>query len=156
MSNKPNKDHSPAVANMVDGLPMETADLHIVSQGTNKRTGWVITCAGPSHPQTIALMDEAERERLNKAAQIERAQVNGRKWKGDEDVDPQESRRKTIRQIVSRIVTWTPVDFGTGPIEFSPKAAVELFMDPAKGAYFGQLVDFITAERAFMKDSANY
>lgn len=142
------------VANMAADLPSDTAELHIVRPGTNQRTGWVITLAGPGHPKTIALNDVSERERLHKNAAIERAQVNYKKWKGDEDVDPADSRRKTIAGVVGRIITWTPVDFGDGPVEFSDKAAIDLFMDPKKGSYFGQIVEFLTAERAFMKASA--
>lgn len=142
------------VANLAGDLPEDTADLHIVVPGTNKRTGWVITLAGPGHPQTVALANEYERKRLQKSSAIEKAQVNGRKWKGDDDVQPDDSRRESVASVVARVVTWTPVDFGNGAIEFTPKAAVDLFMDPKKGAYFSQIVDFITAERAFMKDSA--
>jgi hypothetical protein len=152
----PNEDimSEQVVADLSAGLPMDTADLHIVFPGTNKRTGWIITCAGPGHPKTIAANQESERERLHRAAQIERAQVNNRKWKGDDDITPDENLRKIVSGVVARIVSWTPVDFGQGPIEFSDKAAIDLFMDPKKGAYFGQVVDFLTAERAFMKDSA--
>ncbi len=142
------------IINMADDLPNDTAELHVVKPGTNIRTGWVITLAGPGHPQTIALQNEGERERLHKAAEIERAQVNGRKWKGDDD-QPEEARRKLVSRVTRRIVGWTPVDFGDGPVEFSHDNAVKLFIDPKKGSYFGQVVDFLTAERAFMKDSEN-
>ena len=148
-------DTTPAVANMADDLPLDTAELHIVKPGTNIRTGWIITLAGPGHPQTIELMNEGERERLHKAAQIERTQINGRKWKGDEDEQPEDARRKTIARVCRRIVGWTPVDFGEGPVTFSQENAVKVFMDPKKGAYFGQVVDFLTAERAFMPGSEN-
>lgn len=143
-----------AVTNMADDLPDDTAEIHIVKSGTNIRTGWVITLAGPGHPQTIALNNELERERLNRSAQIERAQVNGRKWKGDEDEQPEDARRKIVSQVCRRIVSWTPVDFGEGAVEFSQENAVKLFLDPKKGAYFGQIVEFLTAERAFTKGSA--
>src|SRR5438045_2335617 len=108
------------VINMADDLPADTAELHVVRPGTNIRTGWVITLAGPGHPQSIALMNEGERERLHKSAQIEQAQVNGRKWKGD-DAQPEEARRKLVSYITRRIVGWTPVDFGEGALEFSPE-----------------------------------
>lgn len=143
-----------AVANMADDVALDTADLHIVRPGTNTKTGWVITCAGPGHPQTIELNNKNQRENLRKAKQIELAQVNGRKWKGDDEEEtPEESRRNTVADVCRRIVTWTPVDFGDGPITFSHENAVNLFMDPKKGVYFGQLVDFLTAERTFFKRS---
>ncbi len=140
------------VINMADDLPNDTADLYIVKPGTNIRTGWIITLAGPGHPQTIEMQNEGERERLHRSAEIERAQVNGRKWKGD-DEQPEDSRRKFVSRIAQRIVGWTPVDFGNGPVEFSKENAIKLFMDQKYGHFFGQIVDFLTAERAFMKDS---
>lgn len=142
------------VINMADDLPNDTAELHVVKPGTNIPTGWVITLAGPGHPQSIALMNEGERERLHRATQIEQAQVNGRKWKGDDD-QPDAARRKLVSRITRRIVGWTPVDFGDGVVEFSQDAAVKLFANPKYGAFFGQVVDFLTAERAFMRDSEN-
>ena len=142
------------IINMADDLPNDTAELHVVKPGTNIRTGWVITLAGPGHPQSIAMMNEGERERLHRSAEMERAQVNGRKWKG-EDQQPDEARKKTVSSVCKRIVGWTPVDFGEGTVEFSHENAVKLFMNPKFGAFFGQVVDFLTAERAFMPDSAN-
>ncbi len=146
---------SAAVANMADALPQDTAELHIVRPGTNIRTGWVITLAGPGHPQTIELSDLSTRESLAKSAAIERAQVNGRKWKGDEDEQPEQARRKTVSRVCRRIVGWTPVDFGEGPISFSHENAVKLFMDPKKGSFYLQIVEFLTADAAFMPGSAN-
>jgi hypothetical protein len=149
------KPTTPAVANMADDLPLDTADLHITKPGTNIPTGWVITLAGPGHPQTIALSDEATRENLARSAAIERAQVNGRKWKGEEDQSPEAARRKTVTSVCKRIVSWTPVDFGEGPVPFSLENAVKLFMDPKKGSFYLQIVEFLTAERAFMRGSEN-
>ena len=142
------------VPNLGAFLAADTADLHVLVPGTNKRSGWVITCAGPAHPQTIALNEEVAHESAQKNAEIERAQVNGRKWKGDKDYDPEADRRKSVSRVCRRIVTWTPVDFGSGPIEFSHEAAVKLFLDRRMGSFYLQLVEFITAETAFIKDSA--
>lgn len=140
--------------NLAGSLALDTMELNMCFPGTNQPTGWVLTLAGPGHPQTVELSDEMERKRLKKVADIERAQVNGRKYKGDEDLDPEESRRQTVTSICRRIVDWTPVDFGEGPIEFSLDNAVDAFMDRRKAAYFGQLVDKLNEEKAFMKASA--
>jgi hypothetical protein len=147
MTTEPN-----TVTNLVDDLPMDTADLHVVKPGTNKRTGWVVTFAGPGHPKTIALNNEASRKQLDESKRIKQQQANGRKVKID-DEQPEENRREFIEGLVARIVTWTPVDFGNGPVEFSDTAAVELLLDPKKGAYVSQFVDFLIDDRAFMKDS---
>jgi hypothetical protein len=144
----------PKIVNLAATVALDTYDLAMLFPGTNKPTGWVVTLAGPGHPKTVALAAEAERERLHRNAAIERAQVNGRKWKGDEEEDPTVSRRKTIAAIVGRIVDWTPVDFGQGPIAYSEEAAIALFLDPAKGVYFSQIVEYLTCEKAFMPSSA--
>lgn len=147
-------------ADLSGAMPADTAVLYTVFPGTNKRTGWNITFAGPGHPKTIAFNNDAERKRLHKAAMIERAQVNGRKWKGDEDKQPDESRRESVESWVARIVSWTPVDFGGGPVEFNegdataPTRAVELLMQPKLGAYLLQMVEFMLDEKSFMTDSA--
>lgn len=149
------------VADLANALPADTGMLHTVFPGTNKRTGWNIVIAGPGHPKSIALSNEKERERLQKAQQIERAQVNGRKWKGDEDKQPQDSRREFISDLVGRIVSWTPVNFGDGAVEFAegdvsaPKRAIDLLVQPKMGPYVGQIVDYLLDERSFMKGSAS-
>jgi hypothetical protein len=148
-----NTSTKPAVANLMDDLPMDTSDLHVVKPGTNKRTGWVVTFAGPGHPKTIALNTETLRKQLDEAKRIKQSQANSRKVKLD-DEQPEDSRREFIEGLVARIVTWSPVDFGEGPIEFSDKAAVALLLDPKKGAYVSQFVDFLIDDRAFMKGSA--
>lgn len=143
-----------------EALPADSAVLHIVLPGTNKRTGWDVTFAGPGHPKTIALNNETSRKQLHRQEQIERAQVNGRKWKGD-DKTPDEQRREFVEGLVARVISWTPVNFGDGPVEFNegdataPKRAVDLLLKPKLGAYVAQFVDFLIDERTFMKDSAN-
>jgi hypothetical protein len=141
------------VANMADDLPMETAELHIVKPGTSIKTGWVITMAGPGHPKTVALGNKESRKTLEEQRRIKLQQARGQRVKID-DVEPEENAREFVEGLVARIVTWTPVDFGAGQVDFSEKAAVELLLDPNKGMYVGQIVDFLIAERSFMKGSA--
>lgn len=141
------------------GKTLLTADLNVLIPGTATPSGWIVTFAGPSHPKTVALSDQAERDRQKKSAEIERAQVNNRKWKGDE-LTPAEIRQKTVEGVIGRIISWTPVDFGEGDVDFAEgdaaaeARAVKLFLDPAMGQFFGQFVDFLTAEKAFLKASA--
>lgn len=134
-------------------LPASTSNLEVVFPGTNRKTGWVVTFAGPSHPKTIAVSNENERKRLDLEARIEAARVNGRKWKPDA-VAPEDSRREFVEGLVARIVGWTPVNFGWGVIEFSPKTAVDALLRPELGPYVAQFVDFLLGERSFMTDSA--
>jgi hypothetical protein len=72
-----------AVADLSDVMPQSSGVLHIVVPGTNKRTGWQITFAGPGHPKTVAQNEELARAALDKQERIEFAQVNQRKWKTD-------------------------------------------------------------------------
>lgn len=143
----------PAAVDLTAIMPADTADLHIVAPGTNRRTGWVITFAGPGHERAIALSNNAQRKRLALEQRIEQARVNGRKWKGD-DKQPEENRREFIEDLVGRIVTWTPVDIGDGPIAFSDKAAVELLLRPKMGFAVAQISDFLLDERSFTTGSA--
>lgn len=153
---------APAVAKLrrADAVPELTGVLYTVYPGTNERTGWNIALAGPGHPKTQAQADRTERQRLNKAAGIERAQVNGRKWKGEEDKQPADARREFVSSLVERIVSWTPFDMGDGSITFdegdpsAPERAINLFLKPEMGSYAAQIVDYLTAERAFIKGSA--
>ena len=133
-------------------LPSDTAELHIVKPGTNEPIGWVITMAGPSHPQSVSQSEKASRRYLHREAQIEQARANNRKWKGD-DKQPAESRREFIESIVGRIVTWTPVRIGTIQYDFSPETAIELLSKPDMGLYVAQIVEFISDEKSFMTGS---
>lgn len=142
-----------AVVDLEADLPGETAELQIVKPGTSTPSGWVITMAGPSHPKTLAMRAKIQRERLRKEAVIEAAQVNGRKFKPDEK-SVEEAEMETMRWVVSRIVTWTPVRIGGEVIEFSDEAAIALLRRPAMSAYLQQIVDYLNADRAFMPPSA--
>lgn len=137
---------------------LQTHDLQMFIPGTNEPSGWVITLAGPAHPQSIEHFERVTRRLNKRSADIERAQVMGRKWKGDEEKTPDESRRETVEGIAARILGWSPnPDFedGAGAIEFSREAAIKLFMDRSKGAFFAQIVEYLTGEKAFLKASAN-
>lgn len=141
------------VANLAGTVFLETAELHMLIPGTADKSGWVLTMAGPSHPQSVELFDRQARRANKRSSDIERAQVNNKKWKGD-DREPEDIRRETVTDIVARIVTWSPVNFGNGVIEFEPEKAVELFLQRQYGGYFAQIVDFLTSEKAFLKASA--
>lgn len=132
-------------------LPVDTAELEIVVPGTSRRTGWVITIAGPNHPKTVAQNERLARRNLERERSIEMARVNGRKWKG-EDKSVDEARRENVEWVVGRIVDWTPVkiaQFSAEPITFSETVAIDLLSQPYMGAFFGQIIDFLSAEASF-------
>ena len=141
------------VADLDADLPGDTAELKMLKPGTAEPNGWVLTMAGPAHPKTLAFKGIKARERLHKEAVIEQAQVNGRKYKSDErTVD--EAEIDTMKWVVSRIVSWTPVKIGGDVIAFSDEAAIELLRRPAMSAYLQQIIDYLNADRAFMPSSA--
>lgn len=128
-----------------------------VVPGSDKKTGWRIELAGPSHPKTVALSEDVTRERLNREKAVEFAQVNGRKWKPDDET-PDERAKRTVTRLVKRIVGWSPNPlfkfFSPEPIQFSEEKAVELFLRPEMGGYLGQLADRFMSEAAFTQGSA--
>jgi hypothetical protein len=107
------------VVDLSADLPGETAELKMLRPGTDVPIGWVITLAGPSHPKAIAFKDGAQRERLARQAAIEAQQANGRKVKPDV-ISPEDADLKTVKWLVSRIVTWTPIKIGTETLAMTP------------------------------------
>lgn len=145
------------VADISDAIPSDEGVLHIVVPGTNKRTGWQITFAGPGHAKTVAQNNELSRAALQKAERIEMAQVNARKWKGD-GKQPQDVRRENVDWVVGRILTWTPVrikQFSVDQVEFSDKVAKELLMQPYMAPYFVQMTDYLADQASFIAGSAS-
>lgn len=144
-------------------MPEDTGTLHIVVPGTNKRTGWQITFAGPGHAKTVAQNDKLSRSNLDRQERIEMAQVNGRKWKGD-GKQPEDVRRENVAWVVGRILHWTPVtvaQFSDQPVELPAdatpeqvKRAQDLLLQPYMGPFFLQMSDFLTAEASFISASA--
>lgn len=134
-------------------IPSGTFDLAILKPGTATPNGWVITLAGPAHPKTVAFKNSAQRDRLHKEASIEASQVNGRKFKPDVRT-PEDDNARTVKWLVSRIVTWTPIKIGSDTIEFSDDSAEKLFLRPAMAPYIAQVVEYLQGERAFMPTSA--
>lgn len=151
-----------AVADLSDVMPQQTGILHIVVPGTNKRTGWQITFAGPGHPKTIAQNEELSRVNLDKQERIEMAQVNQRKWKGDgKQVD--DVRRENVDWVLGRILSWTPVSisqFASAPIELPEDASPEqikqaraLLSQPYMVPYFMQMTEYLGDQASFIAAS---
>jgi len=141
------------VTDLTADIPLETAELKILRPGTDVPNGWVLTMAGPAHPKTVAFQNERKRARLQRETSIEAAQVNGRKYKPEQKTAA-EADAETMRWVVSRIVTWTPVKIGDQTIAFSDEAATELLLRPVMAPYLQQIIDYIEQERAFMPRSA--
>lgn len=134
-------------------LPHDETVIDIMKAGTNEPTGWKVTLAGPAHPKTQAWVTENARRNLRKAAMIEQAQANGKKYKA-EVAEVADSRRENVEWLVSRIVDWTPVKIGPETFPFSDAVAVELLSRPAMGWAFNQILEAVGDERSFTKASA--
>jgi hypothetical protein len=136
--------------------PLDTFDLKILRPGTDQPTGWVIVLAGPAHPQSVALNNEMSRENLDREKAIEFAQVNARKWKVEEE-SVEARRRKNVMRVCRRIVSWSPNPtfkfVASDPIAFSLDTAADLFVRPDMGAFFVQVTEYLTSERAFTQPS---
>jgi hypothetical protein len=139
-----------------DLAPLTSFKLAIFRPGTSVPTGWVIELAGPSHPLALAVAGDMNRENLEKEKAMEFAQVNGRKWKTDQET-ADERRRKNVTKLCRRIVGWEPSPtfkfVSPDPIAFSVEAAVDLFLRPELGSFFVQVTDYFTGERAFIRPS---
>jgi hypothetical protein len=139
--------------NLTAFLPVDSFDIEIQSV-TGEATGWHITLAGPSHPATVASAESIARRALRKSAEIEAAQVNGRKFKPD-DREPANVRRENVESVVSRIIDWTPVDVGSGPISFSKESATDLLLRPEMGWALVQIAEALAGDAAFTRRSAS-
>lgn len=134
-------------------LPKDTSTLEITAPGSSESTGWIVEFAGPSHAKTVAWSNEAARKALRKAQSNEQQQLNGRKVKVDERT-PEEVKKENVQWVVSRIVNWSPVEVLGKTYTFSDESALELLLKPEMGWAFVQMVNFLTAEESFTKDSA--
>lgn len=133
-------------------LPKNTDTLEIMHN--EKGTGWLVEFAGPAHPKTVAWANEAARKSLRKAEQLEQAQANGKKYKVQERT-PEDVKRENVQWIVARIVDWSPVSIGGTEYKFSDSSAVDLLSRPDMGWALVQMVEFLTDNAAFTKDSAS-
>ncbi|WP_414461824.1 hypothetical protein [Hyphomicrobium sp. DY-1] len=133
---------------------LDTADEAEMEVRINgKLSGWRLRFAGPGHQKSIQQENRLARENLERRKAQERAQVNGRKWK-PEDETVEEVIAKNIQLIVERLIDWTPVTLDGEPYPFSPENARKLLSDPKKGTILTQCLDFLGDETIFTKRSA--
>ncbi|MDP1867002.1 MAG: hypothetical protein Q8L13_11765 [Bradyrhizobium sp.] len=136
--------------------PLDSFVLQTIIPGTSQKSGWNIELAGPAHPTTIALGSLFGRETIEKEKAIEFAQVNGRKWKVD-DEDQEDRKRKNVGRICGRILGWSPNPVfsfvQTEPIAFSVEAATNLFLRPDMARWLLQITEYLNGETAFTPPS---
>lgn len=136
-------------------IPVDTIDVEIKAPDGSP-TGWTVSLCDASHPKAQAHLDDQARRRLRREAQIEAAQVNGRKFHGEERT-PDQAKLDNVRWLVSRVVGWTPVRLtiiSPDMLQFSDENAIRVFMHPKMNFVLAQLLDVIMAEKSFMPRSA--
>lgn len=145
-----------SVLDLSDTTPVETYTLNLLRPGTPTQTGWKLLLAGPSHPDTIAMANDIGRELIEKEKAQEFAQVNGRKYKVDEE-SVEERRRKNVSRVCRRILGWSPdptfKSVSPDPIKFSVATATELFLRPDMAGYFIQITEYLNSETSFTPPS---
>jgi hypothetical protein len=131
----------------------DVAKLTIKHPTTSAPTTWVLDIAGPGHPVSEAIQNEAARERLVMQREQEMARVNGRKWKGP-DVDPETENARVFGRIAKRILAWSPVTMNGEPFPYSPANALALLREPRFAWVYTQIIDFFGEDAAFIRASA--
>lgn len=130
----------------------DEADYEIVD-GNGAKTGWVWTFAGPNHPATIAADKEQSERFIAREQAKERAQVNGRKWKGADETSD-ELRRRSIDYIVARVLSWSERPMDGADFPCTPDNVRKLLADRRFGLLYDQANAFLLEERSFTKRSS--
>ena len=131
----------------------DEGELVIRHPKTLALTGWIWTFYGPGHPVTVDLSNRVAQAALKRAAARRQAQVNGKKWKEDEESLDQ-LRAENVDNIVTRTKGFTPIKLDGQLIEYSADAARQLLLDRKKGWLLEQITDYLKDEANFIQPSA--
>jgi hypothetical protein len=131
----------------------DEGELVIRHPKTLEPTDWTWTFYGPGHAVTMELSNRVAAAALKKAAARRQAQINGRKWKEDEE-SLEQLRADQVDGIVTRTKGFTPIKFEGKVIEYSPDAARALLLDRRKGWLLEQISDYLRDEANFIQPSA--
>lgn len=146
------------VVSLDEFLPVETIVHEVKQPGTGKPTGWRIVLAGADHPKALAWSEAQQRKRLARAAQIEAAQLNGKRV-GAEDRTTDDIRRENVAWICSRIVGWEGAvklsAVADEPLPYSEANAERVIGHARMGWLVGQLIEVLNDDRSFTPRSAS-
>jgi hypothetical protein len=120
---------------------------------TLEPTGWIWIFYGPGHAVTAMLASRVAGAALKKAAARRQAQVNGKKWKEDEE-SLEQLRADQVDGIVTRTKSFSPIKLGDDTIEYSPDVARKLLLDRRKGWLLEQISEYLRDEANFILPSA--
>jgi hypothetical protein len=129
----------------------DEADLEILD-ADGAGTGWIWTFAGPGHPATIEADRRQSQRFLEREAEKERAQVNGRKWKG-EAPKVEDRRAEGIAYIAARLLRWTDMTMNGEPYPCTPENVRALLGNPVMPTLYEQANTFLLADKSFSKRS---
>jgi hypothetical protein len=133
----------------------ETAVMEVENEETGLPSGWKLTFAGPNHPITVELGDEIARRAIRQRKDKEQAQVNGRKWKADDET-PKQNREDNANFYARRMLGWEPavrLERGEPPLEFSQEAAAKVLANPKYFWLYRQVARFLEADAGFIPRS---
>jgi hypothetical protein len=95
----------------------DEGELVIRHPKTLAPVGWTWTFYGPGHQITVDLSNRVAQAALRRAAARRQAQVNGKKWKEDEESLDQ-IRVENVDSIVTRTKGFSPIKLDGQLIEF--------------------------------------
>lgn len=129
----------------------DEAQMEVMAGG--KPTGWMWTFAGPGHPKAAEQSARVSREQLARNRLKEQAQVNGKKWKAQEQT-PDELLEDNADFVLERLLGWSDITLNGEPYPFSHDNARKILMDRKKPALLQQAVEFILDDISFTQRSA--
>ena len=131
----------------------DEGELVIRHPKTLALTGWIWTFYGPGHQITVDLSNRVAQAALKRTAARRQGQVNGKKWKEDEESLDQ-LRAENVDNIVTRTKGFTPIKLDGQLIEYSADTARRLLLDRKKGWLLEQITDYLKDEANFIQPSA--
>jgi hypothetical protein len=134
----------------------DTAVMEVENEETGLPSGWKITFAGPNHPISVELSDEIARRVIRQRKDKEQAQVNGRKWKADDET-PKQNREQNAKYYAQRILGWEPavrLERGEPAVEFSQDAAFKVLSNPKYFWLYKQVARFLDGDAGFIPSSS--
>jgi hypothetical protein len=144
------------ILDLSDAVPAESFTLEFLHPRTKAPTGWKVELAGPQHPESIAVANEAGKDFLDEERAVKVAQATGQKPETPEETI-QERRRKSVNRLCRRIIGWSPNptfrNVQADPISFSVAAATDLFLRPDMAGFFIQITKYFNADAAFIAPS---
>jgi hypothetical protein len=146
--------HAPGAFDLSSLAYADTGELEITHPATGAPTGWKWIIAGPSHPIVIEQGDEFARQAIRNRRDREAAQVNGRKWKPD-DESPEENRKRNAKYFARRVLGWLPdqpvrLERDAPPVEFSLDNVARLLRQPKYGWLYRQVADYCSEDVGFI------